>query len=380
MKRKLWIIIGVLSVLLVTLLVLLFVLGSPSDTSETTAPETSVPETTVPETTGEPATEPPTDAPEDPTDPTDPVIRYENPLTGEENGVPATDRPFAVVINNIRQAIPQHGVSQADMIFECLAEGGVTRCMALFSDLSDVEKLGSIRSARTYFIDLAQAFDSILVHVGGSSYAYSDFNTTGWPHLDALVGGSSAYFYRDQDRKNAGYAYEHTLFTDGPRILAYAEKKGLVTSSDTPYDFGLTFAKDGTPAGGEPAQEISVRFRSGGKLTKLVYNEALGKYESYEYGDAYVDGNTGDTMAFTNIIVIRCSSTTDSSGYRVFHTLTGTGNGYFACGGKIVPIKWSRSGDTANFVFTLEDGTPVTLGRGTSYVAIVPIGSPLEYT
>lgn len=334
---------------------------------------------TEPPTTAPPPTEAPTDPPET-VPPTEPPILYPNPLTGEENGKPATDRAFAVVINNIRQATPQHGISQADMIFEILAEGGVTRCMALFSDLSDVEKLGSIRSARTYFISLAQAFDSILVHVGGSTYAYNDFKTTGWPHLDALSGSSAAYFYRDQGRLNAGYAYEHTLFTSGPSILTFAEKRKLDIVREDGVDYGLTFAGDGTPVTGEAATDIQVRFRKGGKLTQLVFNQETGKYDSYEYNKEYIDGNTGEGMAFTNVLVLQAAMTTDSAGYRVFYTLTGSGKGYFACGGKIVPIKWQRSGATSPFAFTLKDGTPLTLGQGTSYVAIVPNGSPLEYT
>lgn len=372
----------IFAILLALCLLLSACMAQPQPTEPATEPPQVTEEPTEPPTTAPPLTEAPTDPPatEEPTEPTDPPIVYPNPLTGEENGKPATDRTFAVVINNIRQAVPQHGVSQADMIIEVLAEGGVTRCMALFTDLSDVEKLGSIRSARTYFISLAQAFDSILVHVGGSSQAYSDFRTTGWPHLDALTGSAGAYFYRDQDRLNSGYAYEHTLFTTGPMILNFAEKRKMDTVREDGVDYGLTFAKDAAPLEGEAAVDIDVRFRKGGKLTNLVYNEETGKYDSFEYDDQYIDGNTGEGMAFTNVLVLQAPMTTDSDGYRVFYTLTGSGKGNFACGGKIIPIKWSRAGANSPFVFTLEDGTPLTLGQGTSYMAIVPNGSPLEYT
>ena len=148
---------------------------APSTAAPTTVPETTVPETTVPETTVPETTIPETTVPETTAEP-EIVYPFSNPLTGEGQMTEQLNRPYAVVINNIKAALPHHGVSQADMIYEILAEGGITRCLAIFTDLADVEKLGSIRSARTYFIDLAKAYDAILVHAGGSGYAYDEFS------------------------------------------------------------------------------------------------------------------------------------------------------------------------------------------------------------
>ena len=90
-------------------------------------------------------------------------------LTGEPIDKKAgIQRPYAIMINNIKEGLPQSGVSQADVIYEAQVEGGITRLMALFQDVDDVEKIGSIRSARHYYIDFANDYDAIYVHYGQS--------------------------------------------------------------------------------------------------------------------------------------------------------------------------------------------------------------------
>lgn len=320
----------------------------------------------------------PTEASDEPTEPpaTEPNIFARNPLSGLPLETPNENRTIAVVINNIRQALPHHGVSQADIIYEILAEGGVTRCLALYNDVSDVEKIGSVRSARTYFIDLAEAYDAILVHAGGSEYAYAELRASGWDHLDGITGSSASYFYRDQARLSSGYALEHTLFTTGPNILAYAEKQKLPLTREGGMNYGLLFAEDGTP-NGESARKVVIHFRSSGKTTTMTYDDDTGLYNASEYGKDYVDGNTGNVMTFRNVLVLYAK--TSSDGYRMFADLVGEGTGYFACGGKLIPICWSRTSDDQPFAYTLEDGTPLTFGTGTSYIGVVPEESPVDY-
>ena len=103
---------------------------------------------------------------------------YYAPLTGEPLSTkPENTRPFAVMINNIVYAQPQVGISNADMIYEIPAEGGITRMMAIFSHLYDVESVGSIRSLRPYYLSVALSYDAIVIHAGGSEQAYSDVRT-----------------------------------------------------------------------------------------------------------------------------------------------------------------------------------------------------------
>ena len=131
-------------------------------TAETEAPMTTEPTT---EESTEPATEAPT------TVPTEPPVVYRHPLTGEVLDEPLTVRPTAIVINNIRYALPHHGTSQADIIFEIMAEGGITRMMGLFSSVEGVGEIGTVRSARDYYVSLALGHDAVYLHAGGSPQA-----------------------------------------------------------------------------------------------------------------------------------------------------------------------------------------------------------------
>ena len=358
------------------LLALCLLLGGCAGSSqETTAQTTAEPTTQVTtEATTEVTTEPTTA-------PTEPPLPYNHPLTGIAIAEPVTNRPFAVVINNIKDAQPLHGIGQADMLFEITAEGGgsITRCLGIYTDIEQVTKLGAIRSSRTYFIDLANAFGSVFVHAGGSTYAYNELKKGVIDNLDGLYG--SNYFYRDQARKQAGYALEHTLFTSGEQLLAYAEKKGFETTSDEPLDFGYQFAEE-PDIMGDSARRIEMHFSGKcGKGTILEYDETIGLYfATQKFGSKemeFIDGNTETTVSFRNVILMFSKTTSD--GYRMFAQLTGEGTGYFACDGVIVPIKWSRSKDTDPFVYTLEDGTPITLGVGTTYVGVLATKSPVTF-
>lgn len=359
--------------LALTLMLTLAACGGQEPEETTAAPVTTQTPTTAPTT--EPETEPPTTVVE-----TESPVLYRNPLNGEPVEAPYTARPVAVTINNIKQAMPQCGVESADIIYEVLAEGGITRCLAIFDDISGIEHLGAIRSARTYFVDLALGLDALYVHHGYSTYALDLLQAYNVNDLCPIRGRGSSAYYRDKDRLNSGYSLEHTSFADGDDLLAQMEKRGYAMEREAGIDYGWTFVDDATPAGGEQAETITVNFRSGGKKTILSYDGETGLYEAAQYGKDYIDGNTGETMAFRNILVIKAKSWTDSEGYRQFVEMTDTsGEGFYACGGKIIPIRWSRGGYREPFVYTLEDGTPLELSVGSSYVAIIPLKSPVDY-
>ena len=362
--------------ILCILLLICLLLGCSrnADPTDPTTEPTAAPTQPTEETTSDP-TEAPSEDPSASTEPSQTPLAYRNPLNGTPIDHPWTARPFAVVINNIRYAMPQQGVSQADKIFEILADGGITRCLALFSDLSQVEKLGSLRSARTYLIDLAQAHDAILIHVGGSSYALEQLKSGAVTHINALVDTSST-FYRDKDRLNAGYAYEHTLFSSGPALINRATKWGCTMTRDSGISYNYTFAEE-IQLEGEVANTVKLTFRRNGKVTTMTYDPDTGLYTGAQFNETYIDGNDGSAMTFRNVLVLYAEMT--SKGERVFHKTVGEGDGYFACGGVIVPIKWSRANNGSSFVFTLLDGTPVTLGVGHSYIGIVPFGSIVSY-
>lgn len=348
---------------------------------ETTAPTEATTEPTEAPTT-EPTEAPtaePTEAPTTaPTDPPEPEIR--NPLTGEALEEEYKDRPYTVIFDNAKVALPHWGVGQADMIWEVPHEGGVTRTMAVYSEIGDVSKIGPNRSARPYTVNLTQAFDAIFVHAGGTSAALNDLKNIGWNDLDSVKGSMAwKYFHRDQDRLNAGIALEHTMYSSGAELEAYANALGYATSRSEAIDFGLNFAMDGTPDG-EDANTINIRFRKNGKKTDLYYNGETGLYTMEQYDRTYIDGITGNAVTFENVLILEAETYSIDDYGHLAVDLVDSGDGYYACGGKIIPIEWSRGGNREFFTFTLEDGTPLTLGTGTSYVAVVYEDAPVSYS
>ena len=332
-----------------------------------------VPYTSTQNPTGDVAT-PTTDAADPTTEPTEAPVLYRHPLTGEPLDAPFTTRPVAVVINNLKKCLPQHGISEADMMYEVETEGGITRFLAVYTDLSQVANIGPVRSLRTFFTSIAESYDSPTIHCGGSVKGLKgmhDINNklSDWEHIDQRFNGK--YFYRDQERKKQGYATEHTLFTTGELLTEALAAKKFDTVYDSEVSYGLQFA-DEVALDGETANTVTVTF-TGKKTTTMTFDDATGVYKASQYKKDHVDGTNNQVMSYRNVLVLQTTHRKEHDGYysRSYYTLTGEGEGYFACDGKIVPIKWSRKKVSDNFSYTLADGTPITLGVGKSYVAVI---------
>ena len=135
----------------------------------------------------------PAEEPDQFQEPEEPVYPYAAPLTGEGLMEDVSgQRPIAIMLNNLSKALPQAGVAQADVIYEIVAEGGITRMLALFQDVEGVGEIGTVRSARTYYLELALGHDAIYIHAGGSEDAYAKIRQWGVTALD----GESANFHR----------------------------------------------------------------------------------------------------------------------------------------------------------------------------------------
>ena len=296
-----------------------------------------------------------------------------NPLTGEAMEPEyESNRPIAVMLNNLKAAQPQLGVSRADIIYEVPAEGGITRMLGVYQSLEDVGNLGSIRSARSYYLELALGLDAVYVHAGASPGAYRDIPAWGVDNLDGVRGDEDAkLFWRDQERRKTK-GYEHSLLTSGENIQTYLDMGSLRTEHEGGYVYPQAFVPDGTPAGGSPAEHVEVRF-SAYKTGTFDYNAGMGKYLVGQYGKEYVDGDTGEQVAVTNLLVLETGISVisgDTEG-RLNVRLTGEGAGTFFCGGKSVPIQWSKADRNSPFVYTLENGKLLALGQGNSYVCII---------
>ena len=262
-------------------------------------------------------------------------------------------------------------------------EGAITRCLAVFGDVSNVAQIGPVRSARTYFNNIAVSYDAPLVHCGGSGAAlaahYDDGSDTisGWQHIDQMHNDSA--FFRDMDRyRNQGYAWEHTLFTTGEKLAAVMAKKEYNTQSE--LDFGLRF-DDQVPLTGSTAKQITVTF-PGNKTTTMTYDDTTGRYTMSQYGKTTVDNNSGEPVTFKNVMALYTShwKIHDGAYSRSYYDLIGSGDGYLAIDGVIVPIKWSRESLRGPFSYTLAAGTPITLAAGNTYIGISSTKStPISY-
>lgn len=328
------------------------------------------------DTTTEATTEP-TEVTTEPTEET--VLRH--PLNGTVLETPYTGRPTAVVISNDSAALPQHGISQADMIFEAETEGGITRLLAIFSDVGSVEgKIGPIRSARSFFNNVSLSLNAPIMHCGGSNWGINGYldDTTkieNWAHINQQFNGS--YFYRDPERSS--YLDWLNLFTKGEMLQKGLEDNDYLPDGQTPVDYGFRFDEN-VELDGDTATKLTMNF-GGSHTTGFVYDEATGLYSASQYGRDHIDGNTGKPLTYANVISLNTKQwgVFDGTYTRSFYELIGEGQGHFATGGKIVPIKWSREKAEDPFVFMLEDGTPITLSVGTTYVGIAADTVSMSY-
>ena len=346
----------------------------PQETAQNT-PQPS-PTAVQPEQTPEqtPEATPSQDPEVDPeVDPEEEVVPA-NPLTGlpmEEELI--NDRPIAVMINNLKAALPQQGVSQADVIYEVLAEGGITRMIAVYQSVDGVGKIGSVRSVRTYFLELVLGHDAVLLHAGGSPDSLDKIKEWGVTSLDSVSGPyEGSLFWRDSGRL-AMMSREHTLVTSGKKIQELFPNYSFRKEHEEGYKYEVLFAENWIPENGSDAMEITVPF-SDYKTGVFQYDQKSRKYLVEEFDSPYVDGNTGKQVSVTNVLILKtaCSAIPGDDAGRIAVDLT-QGDGWYACGGKIIPIHWSKDGVNAPLVYTTQDGQPLTFAAGNSYVNIIPL-------
>lgn len=310
---------------------------------------------------------------EEPEPEPEPVLPYVNPLTGEGSAVDlANARPVAIMLNNLKKALPQLGVSQADLIYELPAEGGITRMMAVFQSVEGVGDLGSVRSARDYYVSLARGHDAVFLHAGGSPHAYSAIKNMGVTALDCVNGPyEGTLFWRDKTRKKQ-MGLEHSVLTSGQTIQELLPTYGKRLEHKDGFSYPISFLPEGETASGEPAETVSVRF-SDYKTGVFTYDAQTGRYRVSEYGGAYIDGNTGEQVQVKNVLILRTDVSAikgDDKGRQSVRT-TGTGSGQLFCDGRVQEITWSRSGDSSPMTYLDAAGNPLRLGVGPSYINIV---------
>ncbi len=296
-----------------------------------------------------------------------------NELTGEWSADYVSKRPIAVMINNLREALPSSGTMQADIIYECMVEGGITRIMPIFSSYEDIEKLGSVRSARHYYINIANEYDAIYVHYGQSAPAKERLDNHAIDNINGMT--YDAGFYRDSAR-----VAPHNAYTTGERVKQGIEDMGYNAEYDeVSHQQVLSFNEEDTDLSeGETANTVHVNFSNYSK-PYFIYNSDTKLYDRYEYDNPQVDDQADEsdnTLKFKNIIIMKSS-------YQCINPKNdlqdlkqvGEGEGYYCTNGKAVPIKWKKSSENSKTEFLTQDGEPLLLNPGKTWISIIGDGT-----
>ena len=341
------------------------------------APETTPPETTPEQVETIAPVKPevtPEIQPESQPEPAPEVDPFTNPLTGETGEVElASDRPVAIMLNNLKKALPQAGISQADVIYEIPVEGGITRMMALFQSLDGIEEIGTVRSARDYYVSLAVGHDAVFFHAGGSPQAYTALQEWKVDRYDGVNGPYGAdLFWRDAQRK-AKAGTEHSMMTSAESIVANLSSSSLRTEHNSNFNHVWTFTSEA--ATGETANTITVPF-STLKNTVFTYDSATGNYLVNQYNAPYVDANDGQQVSVKNVLVLYTDVDPipgDTAGRLTIRT-TGKGSGILARDGVMQEITWKRDSRNDMLHFYDAAGDKVALSVGSSYINILDSG------
>ncbi|MCR5581931.1 MAG: DUF3048 domain-containing protein [Pseudobutyrivibrio sp.] len=275
-------------------------------------------------------------------------------------------RPVAVMIENTKACLPQYGIGNAGVIYECVVEGGITRMMAIFDDYSGLDQIGNIRSSRPYYVYFASEYDAIYMHAGGNPAAFElidDKNLVDNLNCLQLEGkkGSATAF-----RTGSG---EHTLYTNSDGIDKGIEKMGYDTALPSDYEPHFKFAAKGNDlANGEDCQAIQLYYYT--NKPYWIYNEEDGLYYRYEFNQAQKDAATGEQLTAKNIIIEDVEWWTyEGSQYLGYLLSYNTGTGKYISNGKMIDIVWSKDEDTdITHYYDLESGEEIELNVGTTWI------------
>ena len=259
----------------------------------------------------------------------------------------------------------------AYIIYEMIVEGGITRYLALYKD-QDTEKIGSVRSARHYYLDYALENDAYYVHWGWSPQAESDIKTLGINNVNGLY---SSAFYRD---KTLNVALEHTGYTS-MELLKNAVKK---YRSETNKDLLLNYSADDIDLSNEgdaiDANTVIIKY-SNSVVDKYVYDAENKVYKRYVNNVEHKDYQTGKIYTFKNIITYQVSNhliSGDNKGRQEFDNI-GSGEGYYITNGKAIKITWSKDSRSEQTVYKYLNGEEIVVSDGNTFIQIQPTGQTL---
>ena len=285
------------------------------------------------------------------------------PVNPSVNKQPVT----GVMIENSTFARPQSGLGQASVVFEAIAEGGITRFLALFQDTSPAN-VGPIRSARPYFEQWALGFDAGYAHVGGSPEALADIKSWGVRNLDQFYNG--AYYHRITTR-----AAPHNVYTSISLLNQLEAKKGYGTSTFTGFA-----RKAAAPSAHPTATSINLTLSGPTYNVHYDYVAKTNSYNRSEGGAPQIDANTNTQISPKVVVAIVMPYSLEADGYHSDYSTIGNGTVYVFQDGVETKGQWSKSSNNNQFVFTNSNGKSLTLDPGQTWLTAIAHSSDMSYS
>lgn len=317
--------------------------------------------------------------------------------TKQEREIWEKRRPLSVMIENHAESRPQSGLSRADIVYEAVAEGGITRFLAIYyCDTAAFDTLlGPIRSARTYFLDWTMEYDASFVHVGGATChadvdprarALCQINEYGIRSIDQIGRwGSYPYFWRDYEKLGHPVATEHTMHSTTEKLWEVAEKAGYTAEGEEGIswldNFKLWRFKEDDKEKGE-VRKIEFNFWEGYQEYKVVweYDQEKNEYRRVNGGEAHLDFNTKDQLTARVVIVQKTKEIGPVDEYKhLLYQTTGSGELLVFQDGKVTLGKWVKKDKASRTIFYDQQGREIELNRGKIWIEIVPARNKIEY-
>jgi hypothetical protein len=308
-------------------------------------------------------------------------------------------RPLAVAIENHFDARPQSGLSKADNVYEAVAEGGITRFLAVFY-CQDADPIGPVRSARIYFLRLVEGYGNhpLYAHVGGANTpgpanALGEIQDLGWETYNDMnqFGVPFPYYYRDYDRL-PNRVTEHTMYSSTKKLWDFASKNRKLTNVDEKgqaWNEGWTpwkFADEAGAADRGDATKVSFgfwsKFDADNYAVTWTYDKANNAYIRANAGTPHIDKDTNKPITSKNVVVVFAEEKPADDGYEGGHMLygvVGNGDGLLFNNGKSEKITWKKQKEESMMRFYGADGKEVSLVRGQVFTEILPIGNKVTY-
>ena len=278
--------------------------------------------------------------------------------------------PVAIQVENLITVRPQAGLQEANLVYEALAEGGITRFLAVYASGQPIAKIGPVRSSRPYFLDWAAEFSPLYAHCGGSPQALSDIQTFGVFDLDQ-ISGDHQYYWRDDSRPRP-----HNLYTSSELLARALRDKEAEENGD--YDPWL-FQEEAELAD-RPTEEkyIKIDFSTSSYEVEYSYDRRENNYLRSQAGEPHLDEISQEQLAAKNVVVIYVeTSLADES--RLSMETIGEGEALVFQNGQATEATWRKSSREGRTRFYDLNEKEIRFNAGTTWIEVLPADRTVEY-